>query len=74
LAAGTVFALLHMPNFSLMLATLFAGSVWAWQGYRHRALLPLIATHALLGWLLVLATPAWLLRSAEIGGRFLMPP
>lgn len=72
--AGGVFALLHLPNFGLMVATFAGGAVWAWLGYRHRALLPLIASHALLGLLLVGNLPPWLLRSAEVGGRYLMAP
>lgn len=71
--AGGLFALLHLPNFGLMLATLLAGTAWASQGHRHGALLPLALSHALLGTLLAWATTPWLLRSAEVGGRFLMP-
>ncbi|MBB5208603.1 CPBP family glutamic-type intramembrane protease [Chiayiivirga flava] len=74
LAAGALFALLHLPNFGLMLATFAGGSAWAWLGYRHRALLPLAASHAVLGLLLVGHLPPWLLRSAEVGGRYLMAP
>jgi hypothetical protein len=74
LAAGALFGLLHLPNLSLMLATFAAGSAWVWLGYRHRALLPLAATHALLGLVLMTVAPSWLLRSAEIGGRFLIAP
>lgn len=74
LAAGAVFALLHLPNFSLMLATFIAGTAWAWFGYRHRALLPLLLSHVLLGLVVVIVAPPWLLRSAEIGGRYLMAP
>lgn len=74
LACGGLFALMHAPNFALMLFTLIGGSVWAWLGQRHRALLPLAASHAALGLCLVHLAPPWLLRSAEIGGRYLMPP
>lgn len=74
LAAGALFALLHLPNFGLMLATFIGGTAWAWLGYRHRTLLPLIASHAALGLLLVGHLPPWLLRSAEVGGRYLMAP
>jgi hypothetical protein len=71
--AGALFALLHLPNFTLMLATFVGGTAWAWHGYRHRALLPLTVSHAVTGLLLVLLAPDWLLRSAEIGGRYLLP-
>lgn len=74
IAAGSVFGLLHLPNFALMVATCLAGSAWAWLGYRHRALLPLAATHAVTGLALLWIAPPWLLRSAEVGGRYLMLP
>lgn len=74
LACGLIFSLLHAPNFALMLFTLAGGTAWAWLGQRHRALWPLIVSHTLLGLALVLLAPPWLLRSAEIGGRYLMVP
>lgn len=73
-AGGVIFALLHAPNFGLMVFTFIGGTAWAWLGQKHRALLPLAASHTALGlWLLHLAPPL-LLRSAEIGGRYLMMP
>ncbi len=72
--AGTLFGLLHLPNFFLMLLTFLAATIWSHLGYRYRALLPLVVSHALLGLLAVLLSPSWLLRSAEVGGRFLMAP
>lgn len=74
LAAGLIFALLHAPNFALMLFTALAGTAWAWLGLQRRALLPLAVSHAVLGSALPLLAPDWLLRSAEIGGRYLMAP
>lgn len=68
--AGGLFALFHLPNFGLMLATLVAGTAWALQGHRHGALLPLALSHAVLGSLLAWAATPWLLRSAEVGGRY----
>lgn len=72
LLAGLGFALLHLPNFTLMLATTAGGALWAALGLRHRALLPLAASHTALGLWLTQISPTWLLRSAEVGGRFLM--
>ena len=74
LAAGAGFGLLHLPNLSLMRATFVGGTAWAWLGQKHRALLPLAASHVVLGLAWLWLAPTWLLRSAEIGGRFLMPP
>lgn len=74
LLGGIVFGLLHAPNFGLMVFTFVGGSVWAWLGQRNRALLPLAVSHAVMGVWLVHVAPHWLLRSAEIGGRYLMAP
>jgi hypothetical protein len=74
LLAGAIFGLLHAPNFALMIATFAAGTAWGALGYRHRALLPLVAAHVLAGLALLWAAAPWLLRSAEIGGRYLMAP
>ena len=57
-----------------MAFTCAGGTAWAWLGWRHRVLLPLAASHAALGLWLTQIAPTWLLRSAEIGGRFLMAP
>lgn len=74
LASGALFALMHLPNAGLMLASFVAGTAWTWLGFRQRALLPLVLSHALLGLAVVAMAPPWLLRSAEIGGRWLMAP
>lgn len=74
LLGGLVFGLLHAPNFGLMVFTFAGGCIWAWLGQHHRAVLPLAASHAMTGMWLVYVAPHWLLRSAEIGGRYLMAP
>ncbi len=74
LLGGVIFGLLHAPNFALMVFTFAGGSIWAWLGQRDRALLPLATSHLALGLWLMYIAPLWLLRSAEIGGRYLMAP
>jgi hypothetical protein len=74
LASGAVFGAQHLPNFALMVATFVAGTAWSEIGRRHPALLPLATVHAACGIALVWAAPGWLLRSAEIGARYLMGP
>jgi hypothetical protein len=74
LGAGALFGLLHMPNLALMLLTAALGSACTWLGLRHRALLPLATVHAALGLSLFVVVPPWLVRSAEVGARFLMEP
>jgi len=51
-AVGTTalaFSLVHFPRAPVMAVTLVAGAVWALLYRRHRALLPLAVSHALLG-------------------------
>jgi membrane protease YdiL (CAAX protease family) len=43
------FASVHFPRWPVMAVTLMAGSVWTLIYYRHRTLLPLAASHAILG-------------------------
>ena len=46
---ATAFASVHFPRWPVMAVTLVAGSVWTLIYYRHRVLLPLAASHAILG-------------------------
>lgn len=70
--AASIFALLHAPNFALMLFSLAAAWFWCALYLRHRRLLPILVSHYLLG----LAAVTWLrpevLYSAEAGLRFLL--
>jgi membrane protease YdiL (CAAX protease family) len=43
------FASVHFPRWPVMVATLGAGAFWSFLYYRHRALLPLAISHAVLG-------------------------
>ena len=43
------FAAVHFPRWPVMLVTFVAGTVWALLYYRYRRLLPLAASHAVLG-------------------------
>lgn len=74
LPAATAFALLHTPNFSLMLLCLLAGLWWSSHYARHRSWLPLVAAHAVLGATLPLFLPLDWLYSAEVGARFFTAP
>ena len=46
---GVAFALVHLPDYWTMLATIPAGLVWCSLYYRYRCLLPLAFSHAALG-------------------------
>lgn len=66
------FGLLHFPNPALMLFSALAAAGWCWLAQRHRALLPLILSHWLLGLAALTLLSPTLLRNAEIGSRFLL--
>lgn len=70
LPAAAAFALLHTPNFSLMLLCLLAGLWWSKHFATHRSWLPLVTAHAVLGTALPLLLPTDWLYSAEVGARF----
>ncbi len=72
LLSAWLFALWHTPNFMLMLLC-FAGALF-WCGHyaKHRRLLPLILSHAFLGFLCVSVIPTSVLRSADIGVVYFM--
>jgi Type II CAAX prenyl endopeptidase Rce1-like len=47
--AACAFAAVHFPRWPVMLVTLLAGAFWSFGYYRWRRLLPLAASHAILG-------------------------
>lgn len=77
LAAAVVaalFGLLHAPNFALMCATCLGAFAWTQLYFRQPYVLPLTVSHVVLSVSLLLLTPPWLVRNAEIGSRFFMTP
>ncbi len=46
---GLAFALVHFPQLGTMVVTLAGGIVWTTLYYRYRVLIPLAASHAVLG-------------------------
>lgn len=70
LLAAALFALAHAPNFALMLLTLLAAWWWLALFERHRAWLPILASHYLLGLLAITCLPPDFLYSAELGLRY----
>ena len=67
LLSALLFALLHTPNFMLMALCFLGALFWCWHYAKYRRLLPLILSHAFLGFLCVSVIPTSLLRSADIG-------
>jgi len=74
LLAGLLFAALHLPNLELMGLCFIGGCAWAWMAERHGRLLPQIASHAALGLATAALLPPTLLRSLEVGGRYVFAP
>jgi membrane protease YdiL (CAAX protease family) len=46
---GLAFSSVHFPRWPVMALTAIAGAYWAFVYYRHRALVPLAISHAILG-------------------------
>ncbi len=72
--AGLLFAALHLPNLELMGLSFVGGCAWAWMAQRYGRLLPQIASHAALGLATAALLPPELLRSLEVGGRYVFAP
>ncbi|WP_313915605.1 CPBP family glutamic-type intramembrane protease [Tahibacter sp.] len=70
LAAAGLFALLHTPNATLMLATFCGGLIWTALWLRERSLIPLALSHATAALLLGSGLPPTVLRSAEVSLRY----
>jgi membrane protease YdiL (CAAX protease family) len=70
LVVALVFALLHLPNPWLALATFAGGLVWA-HVYQRAPNLPALAlSHALTSMLLAASLPPALLRSLRVGIKY----
>ena len=70
LAVALTFALLHLPNPWLMLATFAGGLVWA-RAYQREPNLPALAlSHGLMTWVLISAFPSAALQNLRVGYKF----
>ena len=67
---ASVFALLHLPNPWLMLATFCGGLLWAWAYQRTPNLFALALSHAAMTWVLVSALPDSVLRGLRVGFKY----
>jgi membrane protease YdiL (CAAX protease family) len=72
LLVATVFALLHLPNPWLTIATFIGGVVWATVYQRFPNLFATALSHAVMSLLLVWAIPTSLLRSLRVGLRYFL--
>ncbi len=67
LLCGVLFALLHVPNQMLMLATFFGGLLWSYAWLRYRNIYANAVSHALLALLFYQTMPEHLLGTARVG-------
>jgi membrane protease YdiL (CAAX protease family) len=72
LASAGMFALLHLPNPTLVVACAAAGLVWAWQYDRSPNLLANVVTHTIASAILANALPPALLRSMVVGYNYFL--
>ncbi len=70
LLTGLLFALFHLPNPWLTLATFAGGLLWAWAYQRAPNLLALGLSHGLLTWALVAAFPPASLNNLRVGFKY----
>ncbi|MCX7545071.1 CPBP family intramembrane glutamic endopeptidase [Marinicella gelatinilytica] len=70
LLCGVLFALLHLPNQMLMVATFVGGVFWSYAWLRYKNMYANAVSHALLALLFYQAMPANLLGTARVGFWF----
>ncbi len=67
---AVIFSLLHLPNPTLMVATLLGGLVWASVYQRAPNLFALALSHAAMSWVLVATIPESMLNHSRIGLKY----
>ena len=64
--AALVFAIIHMPSVTLMLATFIAGSFWSYSWLLFKRFIPLAISHAVLALMFYYVVPDGFLYSAKV--------
>lgn len=67
-----LFALVHSPNYSLMILTFLGGLIWSFVYERAPNLFASAISHALLSATVLVAVPEWMLPSMTVGYRYLL--
>ena len=70
LPVGLLFALFHLPNPWLTLATFAAGLFWAWVYQRAPNLFAVGVSHALMTWVLISSVPPAALHNLRVGYKY----
>jgi len=71
LIVAVIFAVLHLPNPILSLATFIGAIIWAKAYQRHPNLFAVALSHASLSFLLAMSLPNWLLNNLRVGFKYL---
>lgn len=67
-----IFALVHLPNPTLTVATLIIGFIWAYGFQQAQNLYPIAISHGILSTLFANFTPKWLLPNMVVGYNYLV--
>jgi membrane protease YdiL (CAAX protease family) len=70
LTVAALFALLHLPNPVLTVATFCGGLMWAWVYQRAPNIWALALSHALMTWVLISTLPAAALAGLRVGYKY----
>jgi membrane protease YdiL (CAAX protease family) len=70
LLTALLFALFHLPNPWLMLATFAGGLLWSWVYQRAPNLLAIGISHGLMTWVLISSVPPAALHNLRVGYKF----
>jgi len=67
-----LFALVHAPNYPLMILTFLGGLIWSFVYERAPNLFAFAISHVLLSATVLIAVPEWILPSMTVGYRYLL--
>jgi membrane protease YdiL (CAAX protease family) len=70
LVVAVIFALIHLPNPWLALATFVGGIIWSWVYQRAPNLLALGISHGLMTWVVITTVPQIALHGLRVGFKY----
>ena len=70
IVTAILFAGMHAPNPTLMIATLIGGGIWAWTFQRQPNLFAVWISHVIFGAVLGHSLPGWLLPNMKVGWAY----
>jgi membrane protease YdiL (CAAX protease family) len=70
IVVALIFALIHLPNWWLAVATFVGGCIWAYVYQRAPNLLALGLSHGVMTWVLITTVPPEALQSLRVGFKY----